>query len=78
MLLSFKLIIQLLMNVYQQINELKSQFILDLLNDRYGARCVVLSIGKMRVTVLDNDEVNIPTVLSQIAEHFQELTDKKN
>ena len=66
------------MNVYQQISELKSQFILDLLNDRYGVRCVVLSIGKMRVTVLDNDEVNIPTVLSQIAEHFQELTDKKN
>ena len=62
----------------QREDSLKSQFILDLLYDRYGDRCVVLSIGKKRVTILDNDEVNIPTVLSQIAEHFQELTDKKN
>ena len=51
---------------------LKSQFILDLFNDRYGIRYVLLSIGEKQFILLDNDEMNMPSLLNQIAEEFYE------
>lgn len=51
---------------------LKSQFLLDLLSDKYGIRCAIVLIGGDRFIVLDNDDINVPSVLSQLIEEFEE------
>ena len=57
---------------------LKSQFILDLLHNDYGLCCVVLCIGASRYVVLDNDEMNIPAVLSQVVNGLEREKGRKN
>ena len=49
---------------------MKSQFLLDLINDKFGIRCVILTLGEMRYIVLDSDVINLPSILSQIGEEF--------
>ena len=50
----------------------KSQFILDLLSDKYGIRCVIASIGTVRFIILDNDDFNMPVILSMLIEEFED------
>ena len=56
---------------------LKSQFLIDLLNDKYGVRCFVVTIGDSRYLVLDNDEVNIPSIIEQVILKLQLSHQKK-
>lgn len=56
---------------------LKSLFLLDLLNDKYGIRCVIILIRGKRFIVLDNDDINIPSVLSQLIVEFEEAKERE-
>ena len=56
---------------------LKSQFLIDLLNDKYRVRCSVVTIGDSRYLVLDNDEVNIPSIIEQVILKLQLSHQKK-
>ena len=49
---------------------LKSQFLLDILNDKYGLRCLVMTIsaGENRFILLDNDNIDLPSIIDQIIE----------
>lgn len=58
----------------------KTQFLLDLFNDKYGVRCVVLTIYEReaeRYIVLDSDQMNIPSILDQISLKFEEEQRRK-
>ena len=49
---------------------LKSQFLLDILNDKYGLRCLIMTIptGGNRFILLDNDNIDLPSIIDQIIE----------
>ena len=49
---------------------LKSQFLLDILNDKYGLRCLVMTIpvGGNHFILLDNDNIDLPSISDQIIE----------
>ena len=59
----------------------KTQFLLDLFNDKYGGHCVVLRIserGAERYNILlDSDQMNIPSILDQISLEFEEEQHRK-
>lgn len=62
-------------NKNARVDTMSSQFLLDLLNDKYGIRCVILTLGQMRYIILDSDFIDMPSILSQIADEF--YTSKK-
>jgi hypothetical protein len=56
---------------------MKSQFLLDLINDKFGIRCVILTLGEMRYIVLDSDVINLPSILFRLENNLTQLRRRK-
>lgn len=56
---------------------IKSQLLLDLINDKFGIRCVILTLGEVRYIVLDSDVINLPSILTQFGEEFDATKEKE-
>ena len=57
----------------------KSQFLLDFLTDKYGLRCLVMTIpvGGNRSILLDNDSIDLPSIIDQGIEQSSSSFEKR-